>query len=166
MRLLRKCTVSLIVSGCLGAFGLALLESPSIASAQIVGRVAASRSVAAPGPKAAVESVIVCTLSIDYPHESSHVPGTANVESNWSCTAPVASLSMNVGLIFDHFDLTAEGSFSNAGLASLQGNAASDCFPGEYNGTSNGSVVFPPGYEPSPQSSAVESPDTFLTCTG
>jgi hypothetical protein len=110
-------------------------------------------------------ATITCTLNIDNPHHSTHVPGTANVEANVSCTAPVYSIELTIYL----FDLThgrgEEDEFTNAGVASLSGNVAIDpCESGEYEGLAETTVTWPPGYTPSPQTWDVESPDVAISC--
>lgn len=55
-------------------------------------------------------------------------------------------------------------SFSKSGSANLQGNAATTCIPGQYQGTATGTIIFPPGYVPSPQSCSIASPAVTITC--
>lgn len=117
------------------------------------------------GPtNAAAQTVISCTLAIQNPHNSTHVIGTVNVVATWTCTEPVSSLAMTVSLFLDGV-LVAQMSFSNAGQAFLQGNAAQTCVPGAYFGQATGTVVFPPGYDPPEGSGTVQSPTILITCT-
>lgn len=109
------------------------------------------------------QSTITCTLSIANPHQSGHVPGTVNVVATWSCTSAVSSLSMTVTL-FRNGSQVAQGSFANAGKASLKGNAATPCVSGSYYGTAQGTVVFPPNYEPPSSTLFVQSATVSITC--
>jgi hypothetical protein len=109
------------------------------------------------------QSTITCTLSIADPHQSGHVPGMVNVVATWSCTSPVSSLSMTVTL-YRNGSQVAQGSFANAGKASLKGNAAAPCVSGSYYGTAGGTVVFPPNYEPPSSTLFVQSATVSITC--
>jgi hypothetical protein len=108
------------------------------------------------------QSTITCTLSIDNPHKSTHVPTTVNVVAHWVCTAPVSSLSMTVRL-FRGSTQVGQGSSSNSGQATLNGNAAANCVNGSYHGTATGTVVFPPGYTPSSSTLNVVSNTVSIT---
>ena len=110
-------------------------------------------------------TTITCTLTIDNPHHSTHVPGTANVVSGVSCGAPVSSIELTIYL----FDFThgrgEEDEFSNVGAASLSGNVAIDpCESGDYEGLAETTVTWPPGYTPSPQTWDEESPVVPISC--
>jgi hypothetical protein len=56
------------------------------------------------------------------------------------------------------------GNSSNAGQATLNGNAAANCANGQYLGTATGTVVFPPGYTPQSSTRSVQSPVVTVTC--
>jgi hypothetical protein len=115
------------------------------------------------GPAVPTLPIITCSLTIDYPHESSHVPATVNVVAHWSCTSAVASLSMSVQLFYAGLQI-GSGRASNTGQASLNGNAAATgCISGYYSGAVVGSVVFPPGYSGS--GSRSNSSEAYVTCT-
>lgn len=133
----------------------ALLATPVISLAMLI---------AAPPLNAAAQTTITCTLQIDNPHSSSHVPGTVNVVARWTCTAPVTSLEISVQLFLNGVEV-ASGANDNAGQAFLQANAATTCVPGEYSGTASGTVVFPPGFEPPSGGGSVASPTVLITCT-
>ncbi len=107
---------------------------------------------------------ITCTLSIDYPHESHHFPDTVNVEARWSCDAPVASLSMAIGLYFEGAPVR-RTTFSNVLQPSLDGNAAFPCVRGNWQGRAVGTVVFPPAFDPPSATVNVVSPILPITCT-
>jgi hypothetical protein len=93
------------------------------------------------------QSVIVCTINVQFPHKSSHVPGTVNEVATVTCTSPVSELALNVGMYFNGV-LKVSLPFDNAGSAFIQGNVATPCVSGTYVGTADAAVLFPPGYEP------------------
>lgn len=149
------------------AFGRALLGSgvrTRFTAAVAAPVISLAMMVGAPPTTVAAQTTITCTLAIQNPHNSSHVPGTVNVVATWTCTAPVSSLSISVQLFLNGVQV-ASGANSNAGQAFLQGNAATTCVPGEYFGTASGTVVFPPGFVPPSGSGSVGSPTVLITCT-
>lgn len=175
------------IATALGAIAMvAGFLAPGSAAAATAGKEATSASftlqaeTATPGPSASrnaapsirpgtgalsPDASTTCTLSIDNPHHSTHVPGTANVETHVSCTAPVSSIDLVIYL----FDLTRgraeEDEFYNAGEASLDGNVAIDpCISGDYEGLAETTVTWPPGFTPSPQTWDVESPIVAVPC--
>lgn len=111
---------------------------------------------------ASTTSTITCTLTIDYPHASTHVPKTANVVAHWRCTAPVSSLSMDVQLYYGPFEV-GTGHSANCCSSSLNGNAAASCLTGTYYGYVQGTAVSPPGYTPSSVYRTNES-SAYVTC--
>lgn len=111
-------------------------------------------------------SVITCTLAVQYPHKSTHVPENVNVVGTITCSAPVSELAINVGLYFNNV-LVAEGSNDNFGSSFISGSAAKLCVNGTYRGGDTGAVLFPPGYQP-PSSNfggqEVYSPPIVIMC--
>jgi hypothetical protein len=115
------------------------------------------------GPKQII--VITCELSIDNPHNSTHVPGVINVEAHVSCTAPVTSIDLEVLLVGS--DGTADlKPFGGVATASLEGNAVVPCNPdgATYEGVAQATVTWPPGFEPSSDTWPVDSPEVSLAC--
>jgi hypothetical protein len=110
------------------------------------------------------QTTITCTLAVQYPHNSTHVPENVNVVATIACTAPVSELGITVGLYFNGA-LVASGTNTNAGSPAIQGNAATPCVSGTYTGGAVGAVIFPPGYVP-PEGSMGEvySPSIAITC--
>ncbi|HLJ98374.1 MAG TPA: hypothetical protein VKU39_00545 [Streptosporangiaceae bacterium] len=129
-------------------------------------RLGASQATVVRSGTVAPLSVITCTLAIQYPHKSTHVPENVNVVGTITCSAPVSELAIDVGLYFNNV-LVAQGSNNNFGSAFLQGNAAKLCVNGSYRGGDTGAVLFPPGYEP-PSSNfggqEVFSPAVLVKC--
>lgn len=155
----------------LSALAVVLVAQPASAApvgpetATVVAVPASNSGPVAPDSTTAITSTITCTAQIQYPHNSSHVPGTVNVVATVSCDAPVTSINMTVNLYYNAVQVASQ-SFSTAGSAFLQGNAAQDpCLPGAYQGTASGTIVFPPGYVPSPQSFDIASPVVPISCT-
>jgi hypothetical protein len=140
----------------------ALVGAPSAVSAASGQQSATAALSSGPSGAQVAQQTITCTLSIDNPHKSTHVPTTVNVVAHWVCTAPVSSLSMTVRL-FRGSTQVGQGSSSNAGRATLNGNAAANCVNGTYHGTATGTVVFPPGYTPSSSTLNVTSNTVSIT---
>jgi hypothetical protein len=112
----------------------------------------ATVSSSAGGSTASVPAAItiVCSISVQNPHPSSHVGGTVNVIARTQCTAPVASLEMIMALARNGVIVTPPGTKTNAnaGVASLQNNIAVPCHSGTYQGAAEAGIVFPPGFVP------------------
>lgn len=106
-----------------------------------------SGSKVAPGPGTS-PLLITCTLRVDNPHNSTHVPGAVNVVATALCSSAVSSINMLVGMALNGVEIT-RSSFGNSGSAFLQGNAAAPCVSGTYQGAAAATVTFPPGYVPS-----------------
>jgi hypothetical protein len=104
-------------------------------------------STATPALKGVGPTIITCTAKANNPHNSTHVGGTVNFVGSINCTAPVAALHMTLTLSFDGFPV---GSIpkSNAGRASISNNVAAACSSGGWQGSTVGTVIFPPGYTP------------------
>lgn len=108
-------------------------------------------------------ATITCTIQVNYPHKSTHVPGTVNVTATLRCTAPVSSLSMVVGL-YRNGSLVSSNRFSNAGSAFLAGNSATPCVSATYVGAARGGIVFPPGFSPPSGTVYAQSPAIAIRC--
>jgi hypothetical protein len=108
--------------------------------------------------------VITCTIAIQYPHNSTHVPENVNVVGTITCTAPVSALGITVGLYFNSA-LVASNTSDNAGSAAIAGNAATPCVNGTYTGTDVGAVIFPAGFTPAEATwGQIYSPSLPITC--
>jgi hypothetical protein len=110
---------------------------------------------------------IVCTIKINYPHDSGHNPGSVNVTGSITCTAPVTFLEIGVGLYLNGY-LTASNYASNSGKLYVSTNAAAVCLlPGVYEGGDVGYVIFPPGYVPPASNwggAEFYSPAEYIVC--
>ena len=104
-------------------------------------------STVTPALKGVGPTVIICTAKANNPHNSTHVRGTVNFVGSINCTAPVASLHMTLTLSFDGFPVASKPK-SNAGRASISNNVAAGCSSGGWQGSTVGTVTFPPGYTP------------------
>ncbi len=112
------------------------------------------------------DETITCTLKINFPHKSTHFPGTVNVVGTIGCSAAVSRLSIRVGLYFNGH-LKAQKLVNSTHKSNVQSNAALPCFNGTYEGAATGLVIFPPGFSP-PSSDfggkVVRSPAKFIEC--
>jgi len=84
--------------------------------------------------------------------------------ATWSCTAPVASLSLSTILWHNNTTYVSTGYGSSAGSKSAQANAWGGCTSGTYDGTASGTVVFPAGYWPPTSSGYHQGPAVYISC--
>lgn len=151
------------------AVGAALVLQPATAAAATVpeldrGAVVTITSTAPGTDAAGTQQVITCTIATHNPHHSSHVPGTINVVSQVSCSAPVASINGGVALWRNVTTLAATGGNSNVLSASLQMNAATPCVSGSYDAFGTAVIVFPAGFQPPTGEVGAWSNVVNLTC--
>jgi len=114
------------------------------------------------GPRGAADDPIDCFASIGDPYESKRVVGRASVIARVRCTKPMARLGLRVNLISRL--ATAHRPLFRESTSFLRGSASLKCRPGSYRGTANVTLVFPRGYEPSPQRLNVFSRPRALDC--
>ena len=110
-------------------------------------------------------SAILCTVSIDNPHNSSHVGGTVNVVSHISCSpgSLMALLSLDTQLWRSGGQVAANHG-QVAGFYWLDNNAAVGCVSGGYVGNATARLTPPPGYTPASASATVSSPLVTIAC--
>lgn len=154
--------IGILVAGPAGAASgqaVALGTAPesTATSVVVVSSSPAQTSTVAPA------ATITCTLQVNYPHKSTHVPGMVNVTATLRCTAPVSSLSMVVGL-YRNGSLVSSNRVSNAGSAFLAGNSATPCVSATYVGAARGGIVFPPGFSPPSGTVYAQSPAIGIRC--
>ena len=122
---------------------LALLSS-SPASATVIrggrGRL--------PSFVAAANSIIICNPDVQYPHNSTHKPGTVNEVVTVSCTAPVTQIQLVAGLYYNSALVNQSSMARCSNTSTCQANTAVPCQSGDYKGGMSWGVYFPPGYEP------------------
>lgn len=136
------------------------------AEAPAVQRTATVSSTAQPAPgSAAAASTISCTLKIPNPHWSTHQPTSVDVVPTASCTAPMTSIQIEVSLYTGAGRLVGYNNKTNFGKAFYKLSAAANCVPGNYYGTANFTLTFPPGYTPSPQTIPLRSNTVFVACS-
>ena len=162
-RMLRRCVAAAVVAAFTAFAGVSGAASAGSHSSRQAATATVTLKLLQPAAADVAQQTITCTLSIDNPHKSTHVPTTVNVVAHWACTAPVASLSLSVKL-YRGVVQVGSGNSSNAGQAALNGNAAANCVNGQYLGTATGTVVFPPGYTPQSSTRSVQSPVVSITC--
>ena len=114
------------------------------------------------GPRGTADEAIDCFASIGDPYESKLVAGRASVIARVRCTKPMQRLGLRVNL---HSRLVSvHRPLSKTATTFLKGSASLPCRPGTYRGTANVTLVFPRGYEPSPQRFNVFSRQVSLDC--
>jgi hypothetical protein len=147
------------------ASALLVVFAPGSATASPAGsiKVATVTAARAAMGQLGMQDTIVCSIFVDYPHKSTHVPGMVNVEARVVCTAPVSRIEGLVGLFRDGALVKSEpgGSF---GSASLRWNAADPCVNGTYGGAALANVYFPAGYVPPTGQIGNRSIDVAITC--
>ena len=147
------------------ATGLAAAPAGATPGTSPVGTtLTATRSAAAPNSPGAAGVTITCTLNAgQYPHKSTHVPGTVNYVATASCDAPVVSVTVAATLQPPIPYAPIHGQ-PGSGTISAQSNAAKACTNGNYYGYATMTVVFPPGYTPNPQTTNGTSPTKDIVC--
>lgn len=110
-----------------------------------------------------IQNTIWCSINVQNPHKSSHVPGTVNVISRVDCTAPVASISEGVWLYRDGALVSSRGA-RNYGVAALQVNTTTACVNGNYVGEGLATVYFPAGYYPPAGTIGMTTLPVPITC--
>ena len=113
------------------------------------------------GPEPA--DIITCTVTVQNPHNSSHVKGTVNTIATIACTGAMSELAQYVGLYFNNV-LVGESYNSNSGVASLTGNFATPCKSGTWMGASSYLQVPPAGYYPPYTKGEAVSNIVKITC--
>jgi len=108
---------------------------------------------------------IVCDVSVDDPHNSSHVPGTVNVVASVSCPGPIENITLQAHLLQPPPGSTINGR-TVYGIQNISANAANtSCINGTYQGHATGSLTFPPGYSPHTESINVYGISKAITCS-
>jgi hypothetical protein len=102
----------------------------------------------APASDAAAAQVITCTQVTQNPHKSTHVPGTVNVVTVLTCTAPVPQINIRAALYRGGALVRDSGQKSVYNSRTAQHNAAVTCVNGTYQGWGSTGILFPPGYVP------------------
>lgn len=166
MKPYRRLAAALFTAAIGAAIALQPATSAAASAPEIDRNAVVTITSTAPGTDGAgTQQVISCSIATHNPHHSSHVPGTINVVSQVTCTAPVASITGTVALFRDITTLAATGSGSNAGMAFLQMNAAtSTCVSGLYDAFGSATIVFPPGFNPPSGQIGAWSNLVSLTC--
>jgi hypothetical protein len=107
-----------------------------------------------------------CTLTIQYPHASTHVSGTVNVVGDVTCPITMREMYLRI-----YLEKSGGGSWAGTPLdyfnvSYLKGNSATSCSnaPGTFRGMSS-TIVYPPaGWTPAYQSESKYSPWISLAC--
>jgi hypothetical protein len=133
---------------CIAALSAGLAPSAGAAVTSGQSRPVIRIGVVTPALKSVGPTTITCTATADNPHHSGHVPGTVNFTANVKCTSAVTSLHNTYTLSFNGLPDKSKSN-SNAGAASLSSNLSDTCSNGSWQGSVEGTVVFPPGYVPS-----------------
>lgn len=116
----------------------------------------------------ATEPIITCSGKVNYPHASSHVPGTVNVTDTISCNDVVASIVLRTYLwqrFDDIYEIVGRGSTTKYNTTYANGNAAStNCVDTQYYGEGTVTVTAPPGYSPATIQQTAYSPYVTIAC--
>lgn len=166
----RKSVVVILTcaSTLIGGTGLAAASDDSAASAPqsvtvLTGPAIVATSGYAQGQVSAADT-ITCTPQVQYPHKSTHVPGTVNVVVTLSCTKPVTRISIRAALYRNGNLVKDSGAKNVYGASFAQNNAAEPCHTATYTGWMSYFVNFPPGYTPPTGSSSGFGPSRPITC--
>jgi hypothetical protein len=89
---------------------------------------------------------VVCNSHVDYPHNSTHVPGTVNVVGSTSCTLSGApGIWQSIQLYRDGVSVAYGYNYQTSGGTYAEVTAATTCAPGQYYGRMRVDI---PGYTP------------------
>jgi hypothetical protein len=167
------CFVVALVAGMVNAAPATAAESPPVAdknalvSAAKVNKnapIEAELAWSTAAPATPQLATIRCGVRVNWPHPSGHVPGRINVDATISCTAPMTSLAMIVGL-FDGFgNLISWNVDSNSGRSYIRVSTNGPCVDGVYFGAAYGVMVPPAGYFPPWAVKYVQSPFVYILC--
>ncbi|WP_141977688.1 hypothetical protein [Saccharothrix saharensis] len=139
-----------------------VLATQAVPEAPVVLRKLISRQ----GEAASASSppVITCNAISDYPHNSSHVPGTINVVGRGVCDYPVGSIDVVTGLFRGGTTVVGTGARVQANVASLSAPASAPCVAGSYIGVADVIFTAPPGYYPPAIRLVGQSPSVSISC--
>lgn len=137
-------------------------------SATTLETLSATRATSPFGPDATGPGgVITCTMNVQYPHKSTHVPGTINIEVIATCVGGDPNeLSVTASLYQPPPLKTIVGKTSTVyERPTASSNAANTgCYSGTYQGHGAINVIFPAGYEPNPQQGSENGKAIKITC--
>jgi hypothetical protein len=135
------------------------------APSQVPSRTFAAGTTRTLNPQQGTPDVIPCEYDAQYPHNSSHYPGTINAIITVQCSAIVARIVGTMSLYRDG-KFVAPGSVDVTNKAKTQMNAATEsCIPGSYYSEGIVSIYFPEGYSPpSSLNNEMTSPTVKVTC--
>lgn len=112
--------------------------------------------------------ITTCEGKINYPHASSHYPGTVNVTDYITCSNRVARIVLRTYLrqrFDDVYGTVGEGATTDYGAIAASGNAASrNCVNTQYYGEGTVTVTSPPGYSPTTIQQTAYSPYQTISC--
>jgi hypothetical protein len=115
--------------------------------------------VAAVGP-----TTIICSLSIDNAHPSSHVVGQVNIVSHVNCTSVVDTISLDTKLIRSGITVGTGHSDSIFGAPFVNGQANATCLNASYGGSAHALIHPPLGYTPTSGQGDVIATVVSVTC--
>jgi hypothetical protein len=141
---------------------LGLIAAPASA-APLASHPSATAS-ASPGghSSASPDQVIVCTVNVDNPHHSGHNPGTAGAQAQTTCSGPVTSLRMSIGLWWHGYSQGSKTEQVN-GKGSIAFGYYVPCTSGGWQATATTLVTWPPGYTPA-RSDITDTKVASVTC--
>ena len=133
-------------------------DAPHFIEKQIIAK--------APAPTYSKDQALIditCNLRVDYPHNSSHVDGTVNVESQVTCDSPVSGITLLIQLYYNG-SVAGSNINQNAGEASLYNQVAAPCVNGGWQAHAEALVEFPPGTTPPSAYDSEDSPPISIDC--
>jgi len=111
---------------------------------------------------------INCTIKVNYPHGSTHVNGTINVQSTVTCSAMMNEIYQKTFLYRSDGVYWAQGSFDRLNISSGASNASVLCTtggPATYHGRAYTSLKPPAGYTPTSGSVESAGASNWVDCT-
>jgi hypothetical protein len=115
-------------------------------------------------PAASEVVATYCTVQVNYPHNSTHVPETVNVTGGMTCTPyPVVQSDLSLQLYYNGESYAYDDEYLSNVLANPV-QAATPCLNGDYYATIDFWLYMGPDWTPNSSDGQVASPVQSITC--
>jgi len=114
-------------------------------------------------PKKPLQDFWSCNFHVDDPHHSTHEPGNINVVAKFNCNMPVVEITLIVQLARDG-NIISTQPYVGTNVTSFEGNTATPCVSGMYQGGAIAIITLPPGSASTSRVLRANSNQRYLTC--
>ena len=131
----------------------------------VAGLIALGGTVGVATPAVATET-IHCDLNVQYPHGSSHVSGTVNVQARTTCPIVMKEIYIRTWLQKSTGGTWTGASQDRFNLSTLAANSATSCTnaPGSFRGYATTIVHAPAGWTPASRQHTVYGSWRYVSC--